>query len=176
MASKPTPKTLGAPPAQAPAQAQFSVQKIYTKDISFEVPNSPIIFKKKWQPEVDMDVDNVAEALGGGLFDVTLSVTIVVKLKKEVAYLAEVRQAGVFLLRDLPDGLQDRALATTCASILLPFAREVIADLVTRGGFPQFLIQPINFEALYEQHLKSRGNAAKTNGKPPTQANPCQQT
>lgn len=135
-------------------RGQFTVQKIYVKDISFEVPDSPVVFKKKWEPVVDMDVDNTAEALGDDLYDVVLSITVVVKLQSEVAYLIEVRQAGIFLIRDLPDVVQDRVLATSCANILLPFAREVISDLVTHAGFPQFLIQPINFDALYEQRLK----------------------
>ena len=150
---------------QQDEQGQFSVQKIYTKDISLEVPRSPAVFKEKWHPEVDMDIHNLAESIGKNLFDVVLTITVVVKLESQVAYLVEARQAGVFFLRELPEALQDRVLATTCPSILLPFARELICDLVTRAGFPQFLIQPINFEALYEQHLEKRKTQeAKTNG------------
>lgn len=132
------------------------MQKIYTRDISFEAPNSPGIFREKWQPTVDMDVSNLAESIGDNLFDVVLTITVDVKLGEQTAYLAEVRQAGIFLLRQLPGELLNRVLATTCPNILLPFARELIAELVTRAGFPQFLIQPINFDALYEQHLSGK--------------------
>lgn len=144
-------------------QGEFSVQKIYTRDISFEAPGSPGIFREKWQPKVDMDVSNLAESIGDDLFDVVLTITVDVKLGEQTAYLVEVHQAGIFLLRQLPGEILNRVLATTCPNILLPFARALIADLVTRAGFPQFLIQPINFDALYEQHLL-RGQRSEGNG------------
>jgi len=132
-------------------QGQFALQKVYTKDISFETPNSPAIFQEEWKPVVDMDISSNATPLDNDQFDVVLTITTTVKIGEKTVYLAEVHQAGIFLIKNIPDEMVGRMLATTCANILFPFAREVVADLVTRGGFPQFLLQPVNFEALYMQ-------------------------
>ncbi len=151
--------------AESP-QGQFALQKVYTKDISFETPNSPAIFQDEWKPVVDMDLSNNATPLGNDLFDAVLTVTITVKIGEKTVYLVEVHQAGIFLIKNIPDEMIGRMLATTCANILFPFAREVVADLVTRGGFPQFLLQPVNFEALYmqqqQQNVKNEQPASET--------------
>ncbi len=145
-------------------EAQFSMQKVYVKDISFETPNSPLIFKDEWKPYVDMHITNEAKKIEDHLFDVVLSVTVTVKVGKKVAYLAEINQAGIYLLKNIPDELIDRVLATACPNILFPFAREALSNLVTRGGFPQLLLAPVNFDALYEQQIQNR-NAQQTSTK-----------
>jgi len=142
---------------------QFSIQKIYIKDISFETPNSPDTFKMEWKPVVDMHITNEATPLGEDLFDVVLSVTITVKIDDKIVYLVEINQAGIFLIKNIPEDVLGRMLATSCANILFPFAREAISDIVTRGGFPQLLVSPVNFDALYEQQKKQAAEQAKQN-------------
>jgi preprotein translocase subunit SecB len=137
--------------SQEPTEAQFSIQKVYVKDISFETPNSPEVFKMEWKPVVDMHMTNEATPIGENLFDVVLSITLTVKLEDKIAYLVEINQAGIFLVKNIPDDVVDRMLATVCANILFPFAREAVSDIVARGGFPQLLLSPVNFDALYAQ-------------------------
>ena len=133
------------------SQGQFSIQKIYVKDISFETPNSPKIFQKQWQPVVNMDLANSATALDDKYYEVVLSITVTVSFEKETVYLVEAQQAGIFQLLNLPEDAINRMLGTVCPNILFPFAREVISDLVTKGGFPQLILAPVNFDALYQQ-------------------------
>jgi preprotein translocase subunit SecB len=137
------------------ADAQFSIQKVYVKDVSFETPNSPEVFKMEWKPVVNMHMTNEATPLGENLFDVVLSITLTVKLEDKVAYLVEINQAGIFLINNIPEDVIDRMLATVCANILFPFAREAVSDLVNRGGFPQLLLSPVNFDALYAQQQQA---------------------
>lgn len=132
-------------------QGQFSIQKIYVKDVSFETPNSPQIFQKQWQPVVNLDLNSAARALDKSYYEVVLSVTVTVSFEKETVYLVEVQQAGIFQLADIPEEVVKQMLATACPNILFPFAREAVSDLVTRGGFPQLLLAPVNFDALYLQ-------------------------
>ncbi len=141
--------------SQEQTEAQFSIQKVYVKDISFETPNSPEVFKMEWKPVVDMHMINEATPIGEHLFDVVLSITLTVKLEDKTAYLVEINQAGVFFIKNIPDDVIERMLATVCANILFPFAREAVSDIVTRGGFPQLLLSPVNFDALYAQQQKA---------------------
>ena len=105
----------------------------------------------EWKPVVDMNITNEATPLGDDLFDVVLSVTLTVKIDDKVIYLVEINQAGIFLIKNFPEDLLSRMLATSCANILFPFAREAISDTVVRGGFPQLLLSPVDFFALYEK-------------------------
>ena len=134
-----------------PDDAQFLVQKVYVKDTSFETPNTPEIFKMEWRPEVEMNMINKAIPIGDDHFDVVLTVTLTVKVGDKTAYLIEINQAGIFMIRNLPADVIDRMLAIVCANILFPFVRETVSDVVTRGGFPQLLLAPVNFDALFEQ-------------------------
>lgn len=140
---------------QVPQDAQFQLQKIYVKDVSFETPNSPGIFKVEWKPSVDLHLTNEAKKIDESLYDVVLSVTVTVKLGEETAYLAEVNQAGVFYLNNIPADMLDRMLGIACPNILFPYVRETVSDVVLRGGFPQLLLAPVNFEALYQQQQKN---------------------
>jgi len=143
------------------SDSQFSIQKIYVKDISFETPNTPDAFKMEWKPVVDMNITNEATPLGDDLFDVVLSVTLTVKIDDKVIYLVEINQAGIFLIKNFPKDLLSRMLATSCANILFPFAREAISDTVVRGGFPQLLLSPVDFYALYEKQREQASEQAK---------------
>jgi preprotein translocase subunit SecB len=136
---------------QSGSHAQFSIEKIYVKDLSFETPNSPGIFQKKWKPMVNMDLANSATSLNQDFYEVVLSITVTVSFEKETVYLVEVQQAGIFKITKVPDEILKRMLNTVCPNILFPFVREVISDLVTKGGFPQLILAPVNFDALYQQ-------------------------
>ena len=144
---------------QEPSDAQFLVQKVYVKDISFETPNSPEIFKMEWKPVVDMHMTNNATSIGDDHYDVVLSVTLTVKIGDKTAYLVEVNQAGIFMIKNLPEDVISRMVAIVCANILFPFARETVSDVITRGGFPQLLLSPVNFDALYAQQQQQQAEA-----------------
>ncbi len=153
-----TPKPAG----QAQTQSgQLMIQKVYTKDLSFETPHSPQIFSEDWKPTVNLQLANHATTHGNDLYEVVLTVTVTVTFAEKTVYLAEVNQAGIFQVSGFPENLKARVLATMCPNILYPFAREMVSDLVTRGGFPQLLLAPVNFEALYaEQARQQSGDAA----------------
>jgi len=135
-------------------EKQFSIQKIFTKDISFETPNSPKIFTEKWEPTVDFNLGTNATSLEEDLFEIALTVTVTVKTGETVAYLAEATQAGIFSLAGFDDQEMGPMVGSFCPNILFPYVREVISDLVAKGGFPQLLLAPVNFDALYSQHLQ----------------------
>jgi preprotein translocase subunit SecB len=135
---------------------QFAIQRIYTKDLSFETPNSPAIFTEKWEPQVNVDLNTSANKLGEGVYEVVLSVTVTTKLGEKAAYLAEVQQAGIFVLEGFSEQDLGGMLHSYCPNLLFPYAREVVSDLVAKGSFPQLLLQPINFDALYAQHLQQQ--------------------
>ncbi|MCX7097893.1 MAG: protein-export chaperone SecB [Methylococcales bacterium] len=135
-------------------EKQFSIQKIYTKDLSFETPNSPKIFTEQWEPSVDFNLGSHVETLENGLFEVVLTVTITVKSGGNVAYLVEVNQAGIFALAGFTDQEMGPMVGSFCPNILFPYAREAVSELVAKGGFPQLLLAPVNFDALYAQHMQ----------------------
>lgn len=141
-------------------EQNFSVVSIYTKDISVETPNSPHIFREEWKPKVDFDLQMSTQDLGDNMYESTLSVTITTTLpetakpgnKAKTAFLVEVNQAGVFSLRGFSKEDIDFILATTAQEILFPYARESVSSLVIKSGFPQMLLPPVNFNALYQEH------------------------
>ncbi|HEX4871306.1 MAG TPA: protein-export chaperone SecB [Nevskiaceae bacterium] len=165
MSDSPAPAPAAAP--EAPSR-QVLIQKLYLKDASLEVPQAPQVFAKAWQPQMDVNVNSNVSALGNDQYQVLLSVTVTAKLGGEVAFLAEVHQAGIFLVRGFPtDAERAAVLAGYCPGLVFPFAREAIADLVQKGGFPQVLLQPINFEGLYVEHLnKLKAEQAAAAGEP----------
>ncbi len=140
-------------------EKKFSIQKIYTKDISFESPNSPKIFIEKWEPTVSFNLGTHVLPLEDSMYEVALTVTITVKNGDLTAYLVEVNQAGIFALGNFTDAEMGPMLGSFCPNILFPYARETISDLATRGGFPQMLLAPVNFDALYSQHLQQAQQA-----------------
>lgn len=144
-------------------EKQFSIQKIFTKDISFETPNSPKIFTEKWEPTVDFNLGTNVETLENSLFEVSLSVTVTVKCKETVAYLVEVTQSGIFSLSGFSEEEMGPMVGSFCPNILFPYAREVVSDIVAKGGFPQLLLSPVNFDALYAQHQQQAQQAPSSN-------------
>ena len=140
--------------AQQVSEKQFSIQKIYTKDLSFETPTSPKIFTEKWEPTVDLNLSSQILPLEESLYDVALTITITVKCSESIAYLVEVSQAGIFTLSGFNEEEMGPMLGSFCPNILFPYAREAVSDLVAKGGFPQLLLAPVNFDALYAQQLQ----------------------
>jgi preprotein translocase subunit SecB len=138
----------------AEQQGQFNIQKIYTKDISFESPNSPKTFTEKWEPQNNLDLNTNASPIGENTYEVVLSLTVTAKLGENTAYLCEIHQAGIFSIEGFSDEDLHGMLGSFCPNILFPYAREAVSDIVTRGGFPQLLLAPINFDALYQQHMQ----------------------
>ena len=138
------------------AEKQFAIQKIYCKDVSFETPNSPQVFTEKWQPKVDFNLATNVEAVQDSLFEICITVTVTVKCNEQIAYLAEVKQAGIFVLKGFSDQEQGPMLGSYCPNVLFPYAREAISDLATKGGFPQLLLAPVNFDAIYAQHQEQQ--------------------
>lgn len=139
------------------AQAQFNIQRIYTKDISFETPNSPTIFAKEWKPEVKLDLDTKTAKLEENVFEVTLSVTVTASVEDQVAFLCEVQQAGIFIIgADIPEPNRAQLLGAFCPNTLFPYAREAISNLVNRGTFPPLNLAPVNFDAVFQAYLQNR--------------------
>lgn len=132
-------------------QPQFVIQKIYVKDISFEAPNAPDIFKFKWQPKTKVDVNTNSLTIDSNTYEVELNLTIKVKNHNTNAYLIEISQAGIFTLQNIPENQISPMLGAFCPTTLFPYAREAIHSLINRGGFPQINLSPINFDALYMQ-------------------------
>ena len=135
---------------------QFAIQRIYIKDVSFEAPNSPAIFRKEWTPEVKLDLDTRSEKLDDSTFEVVLSLTVTATIGQETAFLCEVQQAGIFAVPELQDAQMAHMLASFCPNILFPYARETVANLVNRGTFPQLNLAPVNFDALFAQYVQQR--------------------
>jgi preprotein translocase subunit SecB len=140
----------------ADEQQQFTIQRIYVKDLSFEAPNSPTIFRKDWQPEVKLDLDTRSERLDENTFEVVLSLTVTATLGQETAFLCEVQQAGIFTVPAMNDAQMAHMLAAFCPNILFPYARETVSNMVNRGTFPQLNLAPVNFDALFAQYVQQR--------------------
>ncbi|OQW70592.1 MAG: protein-export chaperone SecB [Methylotenera sp.] len=148
---------------QQDAQPGFSIEKLYVKDASLEIPNAPQIFTDRTQPQVNIELGNAAQKLDEGIFESAIKVTVTAKIGDKVAFLVEVTQAGIFAIRNIPEENIEMILGVTCPNILFPYAREVVSDLVTRAGFAPVLLNPINFEALFMQQKQQAENAAKAN-------------
>ncbi|MBS0225027.1 MAG: protein-export chaperone SecB [Proteobacteria bacterium] len=146
-----------AAPAAADEQgATFSVEKIYTRDVSFEAPNAPAVFTEQGQPDLQMNLNQRAGQVGENAYEVVLGVTLTCTVNGKTAYLAEVQQAGVFGLAGFDAAGLDAMLGAHCPNILYPYARQAISELINGGGFPPFYLQPINFDALYAEGLRQR--------------------
>ncbi len=149
----------------AEAEQQFIIERIYVKDISFEAPNSPAIFTKEWEPDTSLNLNTNVTPLGDDHYEVELEVTVTVKDKEgKTSFLVEVKQAGAFLVKGYPQEQLNHLLASYCPSQLFPYAREVIANLVSKGSFPEMHLSPINFDALYAQRLEEEAQAQQAAG------------
>jgi len=160
-------KEAEAPEQAAPEQNQqpgFSIEKIYVKDLSLEIPNAPAVFMQRETPQVSIELGNKVTRLEEGVFEVMLSVTVTSKIEEKTVFLVEVAQAGIFQVRNIPQENLEAIVSVTCPNILFPYARETVSDLITRGGFPPVLLSPINFEALYAQQKQQQVEGAAAGG------------
>lgn len=152
-------------PEQQNNETQFLVQRLYIKDLSYETPNNstPDVFKQKWEPELTLDINTTSNVLETDVYEVILTVTATVKNQNSVAFLVEVKQAGIFTIQSAPEDQLDHLLNSFCPSMLFPYAREAITSQVIHGSFPQLVLAPINFDALYMQQIaeKKKGTHAK---------------
>ena len=137
----------------------FSIEKIYVKDLSIEVPNAPRIFLEQGAPEINMEIATQIDPLEAGIYQCLLTVTVTAKAADKVYFLVEVRQAGIFRLQDIPQEALEPTLAIACPNILFPYAREAVADATVRAGFPPIHLQPVNFEGLYLQQKQAQAAA-----------------
>ncbi len=151
-----------APGAADSEEQRFRIQKIYLKDVSFESPAAPAIFSAdaEVEPEVNLQLNTATQRVGESLYEVTLSVTVSGEDSTRTVFLVEIKQAGLFDIAGFAEAERGQLLGAQCPGILFPFAREVIADLVQKGGLPQLVLQPINFEAAYAQQLQKRRSEA----------------
>jgi len=136
------------------AAAQFQIQKLYAKDVSFECPNAPKIFQEEGQADVKMSLAQRVDSLGDNLHEVVLTVTVTATIDEKTAYLAEVAQAGIFMLSGFEEQAAHAVMNTMCPNTLFPYARRAISDLVADGGFPPLTLQPVNFDQLYAQRMQ----------------------
>lgn len=150
--------------ASTQSTPEFHIQRVYTKDVSFETPNSPAIFQKDWEPDVKLDLDTRSNKLDEGLFEVVLSLTVTASIGEEVAFLCEVQQAGIFTIGGIEGNQLAHSIGSYCPNILFPYARQVIAGLVAGGTFPQLNLAPVNFDALFAQYVNSRQDADQAQG------------
>ena len=143
-----------------PQGATFQIEKIYVKDLSLEIPNAPQIFTQPAQPQLEVQIDTGAAAFAEGYFEATVSATVTAKVGERTLFLAEAVQAGIFQMRNVPQNDLQPLLGIACPTILFPYLRETISDLVVRGGFPPVLLAPVSFEALYVQRVQQEQQSA----------------
>lgn len=150
--------------AAGEAQQQLVLQRVYLKDLSFESPATPGVFRKQYQPQVSVDLRTQSNGVDDENFEVVLTITITAKLDDETAFLVEVQQAGIFLIRGIDGEDLRRILAIYCPNVLFPYARETIDNIVTKGTFPALMLAQVNFEALYAQALQQAQQKAEEAG------------
>ena len=141
---------------------QFAIQKIYLKDVSFESPNSPQTFTSgDWQPKINVQINSSNQVIADDTYEVILNITVTATHEEKTAFLVEVKQAGIFTITGFPPENLGGMVGAYCPETLFPFAREAISELVSKGGFAQLLLAPVNFNALYMQQVQQQQDAAK---------------
>lgn len=142
-------------------QGQFALQRIYVKDLSFEVPNAPKVFLNNWQPDVNVQLSTQSQRIDEqNNYEVVLGLTVTVTNAGATAFLVEIQQAGIFMINGVPEQQLAHLLGSYCPNTLFPYAREAISDVVSRGSFPQLLLAPVNFDAVLAETLRQRQQQA----------------
>ncbi len=140
---------------------QFAIQKIYLKDVSFESPNSPQAFTEgDWQPKINVQINSSNSVIAQDTYEVVLDITVTADQNEKTAFLAEVKQAGIFTIAGFPEENLGGMVGAFCPESLFPYAREAISELISKGGFPPLYLAPVNFNALYTQQLQQNQAAA----------------
>ncbi len=141
-------------------QPVFSIEKVYVKDLSLEIPNAPQVFLEREAPTVDIQLHHNSSGVEDGVFETVLTVTVTAKVKDKTLFLVEAAQAGIFVARNIPAAELEAVLAIACPNILFPYVREAISDVVVRAGFPPVILSPVNFEAIYQAQRDPQAAAA----------------
>jgi preprotein translocase subunit SecB len=149
-------------------ERQFALRTIYLKDLSFESPNAPAVFQGEWKPETALHLDIKVNQLDKDTHEIVLTVTITAKAEEKTAYLAEVQQAGIVSARGFEQQEYGPLFYVYCPSILFPYARQAVTDVVAKGGFPQLVLQHINFDAIYAQKVAEQAGGADAGDPPAT--------
>jgi len=131
-------------------QPVFSIEKLYVKDLSVEVPGAPQIFQEREAPQVEVSMNNAGKAISDGYYEVVINLTVTAKVKEKTMFLVEVAYGGVFQVRNVPESEIDMVMGVTCPNILFPYLREVVSETVSRAGFPPVILHPMNFEAIFK--------------------------
>jgi preprotein translocase subunit SecB len=142
-------------------QPVFSIEKIYVKDLSLELPNAPQCFLERDSAQIAVQMGSAGNAVGEGTYEVTLTITVTAKIAEKTQFLIEVAQAGIFIIQNVPQEDLEPIVAVACPNILFPYAREAVSDAVVRAGFPPVILAPVNFEAIYRQRLESEQRPAE---------------
>ena len=147
-------------------QPVFSIEKVYVKDLSLEIPNAPQVFLEREAPNVDIQLHHNSNSVEDGVFETVLTVTVTAKAADKTMFLVEVSQAGIFVARNIPAQELEQVLGIACPNILFPYVREVSSDIVVRAGVPPVILSPVNFEAIYQSQRQPQAAAP---GEPPVQ-------
>lgn len=142
------------------SQPSFSIEKLFVKDLSLEVPNAPRIYLEREAPQVEVSMNDSAQRVDEAFFEVVLTVTVTAKLQEKTMFLVEATYGGVFQIRNVPEHELDSVLGVTCPNILFPYVREVVSETVSRAGFPPVILHPMNFEAIYQAKRQQKQAAA----------------
>ena len=145
--------------SQESNQPVFSIEKLFVKDLSIEVPNAPRIYLERDTPQIEIQMNTSANPIDEGYFEVVVSVTVTAKLPEKTVFLVEASQGGVFQIRNIPKGELDPILGITCPNILYPYLREVVSDAVVRAGFAPVLLNPVNFDAIFQAQREAKTQA-----------------
>ena len=143
-----------AQPQQQPAT--FQIEKVYVKDLSLEIPHAPAVFTEQVQPEIQVQINTGAQQFGEGYYEVTVTATVTAKMGERTLFLAEAEQAGIFSIRNVPASDLGPLLGIACPTVIFPYLRETMSDVITRGGFPPLLLAPLSFEQLYLQQQQAQ--------------------
>ena len=141
-------------------QQVFSIEKIYLKDMSLEIPNAPQVFTERESPRVDINLHNEAKLIDNGIYEVTLTATVTAKHNDKTAFLVEAAQAGIFQIRNFPQEELAAVINVTCPRTLLPYARETVANILARAGFPPVVLPHVGFESIYQERLQEQQGQA----------------
>ncbi|HET7730958.1 MAG TPA: protein-export chaperone SecB [Usitatibacter sp.] len=150
--------------AQQSNQPVFSIEKVYVKDLSLEIPNAPQVFLEREAPQVDIQLHHNSQSIEDGVYHTMLTVTVTAKIGEKTLFLVEATQAGIFVARNIPTGELDAVLGIACPNILFPYIREVISETVVRAGFPPVILSPVNFEAIYAAQREQQQPAQQQPG------------
>ena len=145
-------------------QPVFSIEKVFVKDLSLEIPNAPQVFLEREAPQVDIQLHHNSNGVEEGVYQTVLTVTVTAKVGEKTMFLVEVAQAGIFVARNIPASELDAVLGIACPNILFPYVREVISDVVVRAGFPPVVLSPVNFEAIFQAQGQQQQPAAPEQG------------